>query len=778
MSHPCDDSHPTPLTRFSDLSGTDPLEVNLPWAGLKRMFVNMAPKYVAKDAMPLMSGGKFGTIVTPKGSFRHDGNVQSIRVLVVDVDDWPFTLDEAMERLRLAGVAAILFTTPGHMVAKGAHPACARFRLLLPLSVPTDHAGMTVAMNRVNELLEGHVAPESWRPAQSYYCGRLLHGPWMTDSCEGQFIDLAVHVRERASSQPIPVRAFVNQAVNAPAPAPAAAAAGPGAFSFPSAPMAQPAGRGRPSKAASFMIGRLRFKGLFIGLQASGEVWMKCPFGHLHSTKDTPGDCIWMPPHTMGYSRGHFKCQHTSHQGRTLTDQDFLDALGIPPATPANQGGKKIHDFMAVRPTGKFLHLPTMLEWSRAEVDAHVPRTEWPIGGDGNQVPPSHWLATTEGQPAITQYAWLPGEATPIIYDSITREGKLIPYQDSNILNLWRPIELPPLRGGIFDAEPWLDHLKRLYPEEWLHIVRVLAFVIQHPGIKVCHGIFLCGGSGIGKDTIFKPLVLLLQSSGNWKETTPRGIMGDFNEYAMTIVLRLNEIEANMDTRGRSSYLMLYDNLKIFLTAPPETLPINRKGLAVMHAPNACFLIATSNGYEFVLNLVGDDRRAYVAHSEVTREELGPDYHAKLHAWLDAGGSEGVMHYLMNLDVSDFDPKAPPPMTAAKATVIASAADPMADTMDDLLDAMERPIAVSMDDLEHAANRKAISFGGQALSIYPRQRRIAWLRACGYTAFLEPNNSYRGNFRLNGRRFKFYARNDARGEALDYITAYIAANTK
>lgn len=768
------DDTPTPLTRFADLSGSNPVEVAILWAVLKRMFVNMAPKYAKKEDMPLISGAKFGTVCTAKGSFRHDGNVVMVRVLVVDVDDWPFPIEEAMERLRLAGVAAVLFTTPGHMVAKKNGLACPRFRVLLPLSQPLDHAGMTMAMNRVNELLDGHVAPESWKPAQSYYIGRLLVGEWFTDSCEGEFIDLAAHIAERPSSQPIPLKAFVQLGAPAvaPAQAPASGGAGGGAFSFPTAPSAAPTGRGRPNKHTGYMIGRMKAKGLFLSLQADGTVWMKCPFCHLHSTKDTPGDCVWFPPHTLGYSRGHFKCLHANHGGRTLTDQDFLDALDIPPATPANQATGRVNDFIAVRMTDKYLHLPTMTEWSRTAVDAHVPRGEWPIGQNNEQMSPASWLAYTEGQPAITQYAWLPGQPTPVIFDSVVQDGQLVPSVGNNILNMWRPLVLPPLRGGIFDAEPWLEHGRRLYGDEFHHIVRYLAFALQNPGVKINHGLVFTGPTRIGKDTILKAIAWFLAKSGNWKETTPAGVLGQFNDFVMTMGLRINEIEAVVDPRGRSSYLLMYDHLKIILAAPPELLPVNRKGLPVLHVPNVCFVVITSNSVETVLNLIPEDQRAYVVSTNLQRRDMPDDYHAKLHAWHDAGGNEAVIHYLMSLDVSDFDPKAPPPMTSAKRTVIAAAGDPLAATMADLLDAMARPPVLAVRELEHLANTHRIDFEGLPPTAPKYRNRLTqWLAESGYVRFPNPGASD-GYFKINGKRSAVFVQAEHVTNALAIISTH------
>lgn len=782
MSHACDDNHPTPLTRFSDLSGNDPLEITLAWAGLKRMFVNMAPKYVAKDAMPLISGGKFGTQFTAKGSARHDGNVLCIRVLVVDVDDWPFPVEEAMERLRLAGVAAVLFTTPSHMVVKGNGIAGARFRLVLPLSTPTDHAGMTVAMNRVNELLDGHVAPESWKPAQSYYCGRLLHGPWFTDSCEGQFIDLATHIKERASSQPIPVKAFVHQAVNAAVPVGAGAGSGSGSgagFTFPTAPAAQPVGRGRPNKQTAFMIGRMKAKGLFIGLQADGSVWMKCPFCHLHSTKDTPGDCAWFPPHTLGYSRGHFKCMHTNHGGRQLTDQDFLDALDIPPAAPANSPmGPALAKFIAVRATGRILHLPTMKEWPPSSVDGYVPRSEWPVGSTGERIAPSVFLTRTEGQPTITQYAWLPGEATPVIHDALERDGMVTPHQGDNVLNIWRPIDQPVLRNGIFDVEPWLAHGRMMIPKpsELWHAIHMLAYHLQHPGVKINHALILLGSQGIGKDLWLEPLVRWLTRVGWWKETTPQQITGQFNDFAMCVFLRLNEIMASVDPHAKGAafhtFMVLYEILKIYMKAPPMMLPINRKGEPILLVPNVLLLIITCNAFDAVLNLPPEDRHAFIIRSELRRADMPPDHHAQLAAWYDAGGTEAVISWLLTLDVSGFNPKAPPPMTEAKASVIQFSADPLEAVMADLLDAMGRPVVTDMGELARQAMKHGMLFD-ELLPNVPRYRNrcTAWLRACGYRRVSSPDTST-GHFIVNRKRTAVYVREDSLSDALSFISLH------
>ena len=60
-----------------------------------------------------------------------------------------------------------------------------------------------------------------------------------------------------------------------------------------------------------------------------------------------------------------------------------------------------------------------------------------------------------------------------------------------------------------------------------------------------------------------------------------------------------------------------------------------------------------------------DDRRHFVAWSEACAEDFPADYWPKLWQWLEAGGAGHVVAYLRAVDLSEFDPKAPPEKTPA-----------------------------------------------------------------------------------------------------------------
>ena len=78
-------------------------------------------------------------------------------------------------------------------------------------------------------------------------------------------------------------------------------------------------------------------------------------------------------------------------------------------------------------------------------------------------------------------------------------------------------------------ARPWVDLVRRLYPEEieHEHFFDFCAHCIQHPEEKVNHGIVLAGAQGIGKDTMLWPVGM---GVGIWNtaEIDPDNIHSEF----------------------------------------------------------------------------------------------------------------------------------------------------------------------------------------------------------------------------------------------------------
>lgn len=128
---------------------------------------------------------------------------------------------------------------------------------------------------------------------------------------------------------------------------------------------------------------------------------------------------------------------------------------------------------------------------------------------------PSDWL---DQYRAVQTMTWAPGNSSLIIGWLFTDGGwKANPI--STVYNLYRPAEILP--GNPAEAGPWLEHLEWLYPDHW-PILAWFAYRLQHPEIKINHGLILIGPTGIGKDTLLEPVK---QAVGAWNFAMTLAIM-------------------------------------------------------------------------------------------------------------------------------------------------------------------------------------------------------------------------------------------------------------
>lgn len=156
------------LTQFKDASARRAVQHLVPLRGL-------APKIVErradrKDRLPWLKLATFGDVPSRKGSLRHNGNVTAIDGIEGDHDAGTLTPAEAAQRLQQAGIAALIYTSPSHT------PERPRWRVLAPLSrsMSPEHRERLCA--RLQGVLGGALAPESFALSQSYYYGGVEGG--------------------------------------------------------------------------------------------------------------------------------------------------------------------------------------------------------------------------------------------------------------------------------------------------------------------------------------------------------------------------------------------------------------------------------------------------------------------------------------------------------------------------------------------------------------------------------------------------------------------------
>ena len=268
-------------------------------------------------------------------------------------------------------------------------------------------------------------------------------------------------------------------------------------------------------------------------------------------------------------------------------------------------------------------------------------------------------------------------------------QGVLVEERVGLAANIWRPSALVPLAGaGCADAQPWLEHARRLIPDDAdrERVLDRLAWALQHPGRKINSALVLHGGQRTGKDTFLLPFWRALGEHNHTVEQGSR-IGGQFNSYMERSWLLISEMPS---AHKRD----VYEDIKAALATPPNTIRINQKGLREYDIPNILNVVVTSN-HGGALALAEDDRRFEVIATvaAVTGDEVAiVFYYAELHHWLEHGGCEAIAGYLLARDVSAFSPHAAPPVTKAKREMIRLGSHPAVIWVTELWEAPSRPL--------------------------------------------------------------------------------------
>jgi len=430
------------------------------------------------------------------------------------------------------------------------------------------------------------------------------------------------------------------------------------------------------------------------------------------------------PPTPTGMVYAH--CVACGHEAERDRDADALD----------------VEDFHCHMPSHRYIYTPSRELWPASSVNARLPAMPT---ADGKSLAPSAWIA--ENRP-VEQMTWAPGEPT-IIRDRLIAEGGWIEHQGVKVFNLYRWPRIGP--GDPVSATPWLDHVARIYPEEAEHIVRWLAHRVQRPGEKSNHALVLGGTQGIGKDTLLEPA---RRAVGPWNvaEVSPTVLLGRFNGYLQSVILRVSEAR----DLGDVNRFALYDHMKSITAAPPDVLRIDRKNLHEYYVPNVCGVVVTTNHRIDSLHLPSDNRRHFVAWSEATKEDFSESYWSGLWSWYETGGYEHVAAYLGHLDLSEFRPTAPPPKTEAWHAVVAAGQAPEQGELADVLEEMGWPPAVTIPQV---IDRASLDFAGWLRDRKNCRAVPHRFEEVGYLA-IRNADAKDGKWRVAGSRRVVYARHD------------------
>jgi len=230
-------------------------------------------------------------------------------------------------------------------------------------------------------------------------------------------------------------------------------------------------------------------------------------------------------------------------------------------------------------------------------------------------------------------------------------------------LNLWSGWGSEPKKGDIKPFVQLLDYIFGTDREgkvalKWF--LQWAAYPIQNPGGKLLSAVVIWSeNQGVGKS--FLAYILgAIYGKDNWREVGQRDLAGSFTGW-----VKNKQFIIGNEITGSDSHEVA-DQIKGLITSP--TVPVNEKYIPEYELPNVCNFIFNSNRPSAVF-IDDKDRRFFIW--EVVDTARKPEFFAMLDLWFKNPDSiSAVHHFLLNVDLSDFNPTVAPPMTSAKEDMI------------------------------------------------------------------------------------------------------------
>ncbi|WP_341674969.1 primase-helicase family protein [Niveibacterium sp. SC-1] len=231
-------------------------------------------------------------------------------------------------------------------------------------------------------------------------------------------------------------------------------------------------------------------------------------------------------------------------------------------------------------------------------------------------------------------------------------------------VNLFTGFAMKPKEG---DCAPLLELLYHLCgrsadtPEgvqqvvEW--VLRWLALPLQRPGAKMQSALVFHGKQGAGKNLFFEAVA---QIYGRYAIVVGQDELEDkFNDWASQKLMAIGD-----EVVARAELFHQKNKLKKLITG--ETVQINPKNMPRRTEANSMNVVFLSNETQ-PLALEEGDRRYLVVYTPPAAQ---PELYQAARRSLDQGAVQALYHYLLTLDLGDFDVWTKPLMTTAKRDLI------------------------------------------------------------------------------------------------------------
>jgi hypothetical protein len=622
-------------TLFKGVKDTNKIDREGSWADLVGD-VRTAGAVDFKLDMAMIKLAEFGDDRAGGQSLRNTDNIGRFYGIEADYDEGKVSMQEAFDRLNSAGIRCLLHTSAQHT------PEKPRWRVLAPFYEPDGETleVRTTCLNRLNGVLGGILAPESWTPAQCYFIGSLsgqaAQEVLETDDMCG-YIDAMAHLDDIAIGAGSRIRqTTVGQRARV-APVP------------PGTRLAE--GDGRREMLKSYG-GALRADGA--DADAIFEAFKE--FADMHFD---PEGIDWDNLRALAVW-----CGGKSTREEMLV-AEFEGVVGVTaPQLPKKAKRSRVDwsDYVFVAQENRVMRLST-------GGMSTVPAFNAAMMGQDRRVPAAN--NKTKEVSAITylmDYKKVPPVFLRMYMPSV---GKFFEHGGEPCVNSYQPELVPEADKDWMFSGAWRiveEHLHTLFedPKDGDLILDWMAHNVQFPGRKILWAPIIKGTQGDGKSTI-RNILTLVMGHQNVRDITHSDLTSSFNAYAEgACVAALEEIRVV----GHSRFDVM-NALKPLITN--EIISVTRKGQDSIQVPNTQNYIGFTNSDD-ALPIDANDRRYGIFYTKYeTREQLWADrseaYWERLHsAYRDDVGA--IRGWLLDRDLSGFNRLFPPAMNTSKQRMI------------------------------------------------------------------------------------------------------------
>lgn len=209
------------------------------------------------------------------------------------------------------------------------------------------------------------------------------------------------------------------------------------------------------------------------------------------------------------------------------------------------------------------------------------------------------------------------------------------------------------------DTTLWRKLIEHLFNgEDYTWFEQWLAYPLQHPGTKLFSAVIMWGLiHGTGKSLVGATMRRIYGS--NFVEIQDQHIIGGFNDWAINKQFVMGDEITGGDKRA------LGDRMKSLITQ--QYIRVNQKYVPTYEIPDCINYYFTSNHPDSFF-IEDNDRRYYV--QECKGGVLPEQFYADYDVWYKSLGVGALFYYLLNVDLTGFNPNAAAPLTLAKADML------------------------------------------------------------------------------------------------------------